>query len=132
MTPRFGIDTSVLMRLLTGEPEAEFDRCVAHLSDLVLRRGAEVFVGNQVLGESYIALQHHYRISKVDARAGLAKVLGSGLVAPLNGREILDILALDTGCGLMDRLIANDYQRAGLVTLTLNQRMSSLSGCQRI
>ena len=84
------------------------------------------------MGESYIALQHHYGISKVEARAGLAKVLASGLVAPLNGREILDVLALDSGCGLMDWLIANDYQRSGLITLTLDHRMSSLPGCRRI
>ena len=29
MTRRFGIDTSVLVRLLTGEPEADFALCAA-------------------------------------------------------------------------------------------------------
>ena len=31
MTPRFGIDTSVLVRLLTGEPAEDFEHCVSRL-----------------------------------------------------------------------------------------------------
>ena len=39
MTRRFGIDTSVLVRLLTGHPEAEFERPIA---DGYTREGPEV------------------------------------------------------------------------------------------
>ena len=39
MTRRFGIDTSVLVRLLTRHPEAEFDRLIA---DGYTREGPEV------------------------------------------------------------------------------------------
>lgn len=133
MTPRYGIDTSVLVRLVTGDPQPDFDWCVSYLSDLVTRKGAEVFVSNQVLGECYIALQHHYGISKADARAGLAQVLGSGLVAPLHGRGVLLALAAaGSGCDLLDRLIADDYNHAGLVTLTLDKRMAALPNCQSL
>ena len=132
MTPRYGIDTSVLVRLVTGDPQPDFDHCVNYLSELVTRKGAEIFVSNQVLGECYIALQHHYGISKADARAGLAQVLGSGLVAPLHGRGVLLALAAGSGCGLLDRLIAEDYHRAGLVTLTLDKRMGALPNCQSL
>ena len=35
MTLRYGTDTSVLVRLLTGLPEAEFRRCHEELTKLV-------------------------------------------------------------------------------------------------
>ncbi len=86
----------------------------------------EVLVSNQVTGEAYVVLQHHYGISKEDARAGLHTTLTSGLVAPLNGRAVLDTLTASAGPGLFDRLITNDYARAGMDTLTLDQRTASL------
>lgn len=132
MTLRFGIDTSILVRLVTGDPQPDFDLCVARLGDLVMRQGADVFASNQVLGECYIALQHHYGVSKPDARAGLTQVLSSGLVSPLNGPEVLAALAATSGCGLMDRLIANDYQHSKLRTLTLDKRMGALPECQAL
>ncbi len=132
MTNRFGIDTSILVRLATGDPEREFERCVSRLTRLVEHDEAEVFASNQVIGEAYIALQHHYGVSKADARAALASVLRSGLVTPLNGQSVFDALAADSGCGLLDRLIAGDYLRAGLVTLTLDRRMATLGGAQKL
>jgi predicted nucleic acid-binding protein len=129
---RFGIDTSILVRLVTGDPEREFDECVRRLSVLVERQDAEVLASNQVIGETYVALQHHYGVAKADARAALASVLKSGLVAPLNGAGVLAALEARTGCGLLDRLIADDYLRAGLVTLTLDRKMAGLQQARRL
>ena len=64
MIRRFGIDTSVLVRLLTGEPAEDFTYCVRKLSALVEEDGAEIFASNQVIGEAYVAVQHHYGVSK--------------------------------------------------------------------
>ena len=69
MTRLFGIDTSVLVRLVTGDPENEFNRCVSVLTSMVDDGGAQLFVSNQAVGEAYIALQHHYGVSKSAARA---------------------------------------------------------------
>ena len=60
MIERFGIDPSVLVRLVTGDPGPEFSRCVLVLSGLVEDEGAEIFVSNQVVGQAYVAVQHHY------------------------------------------------------------------------
>ena len=49
-----GIDTSVLMRLTTGEQEEDFQRCVEGLRALVEDRSNEIFASNQVIGEAYI------------------------------------------------------------------------------
>jgi len=131
MTPRFGIDTSILVRLATGDPAAGFEHCVRKLTRLV-ERDAEIFASNQVIGEAYVALQHHYGVSKTDARAGLLQVLRSGLVAPLNGHATLATLEINTGCGLLDRLIADDYRRAEIVTLTLDKKMAALPNARRL
>ena len=125
MTRRFGIDTSILVRLLTGDPEEGFRQCVAALTALV-EGGAEVFASNQVVGESYVAVQHHYGVSKGEARSALTNVLKSGLVSPLNGASVLAAIEAKGGCGLLDRLIADVYHRGDLCTLTLDERMAKL------
>ena len=130
MTRRFGIDTSVLVRLLTGDPPADFDRCTDALRQLIEAEDAMMLASNQVIGETYIAVQHHYGVSRADARAGLLDVLRSGLVAPLNGRSVLTAIEAPDSPGLMDRLIANDYGDQVLEVLTLDRRMASLSGAR--
>ena len=132
MSARFGIDTSILVRLASGDPEDGFEACVKKLTTLVERDDAEVFASNQVIGEAYIALQHHYGISKPDARAALGSVLRSGLVAPLNGAGVFAAIEANTGCGLLDRLIADDYRRAELITLTLDRKMAALREARRL
>jgi predicted nucleic acid-binding protein len=131
MPARYGIDTSILVRLLTGDPEDSFNSVVRALTSLI-DDGAEVFVSNQVIGEAYIALQHHYGISKASARLALATVLTSGLVAPQNGAGALTAVQATTGCGLLDRLIADDYHRAEMVTLTLDRKMAALTDVRRL
>ncbi len=132
MTRRFGIDTSVLVRLLTGEPEEDFAFCVRKLSTLVDAEGAEIFASNQVIGEAYIAVQHHYGVSKRDSRVGLVNVLRSGLVAPLNGSSVFTALEASDGPGLFDRLIADECSRAGLEILTLDRKMAALPDARRL
>ena len=132
MTARFGIDTSILVRLATGDPEDSFETCVRKLAALIERDDAEVFASNQVIGEAYIALQHHYGVSKPDARTALHSVLSSGLVAPLNGPGVFAALEATSGCGLLDRLITDDYRRAELITLTLDRKMAAPPHTRRL
>ena len=126
MIRRYGIDTSVLVRLLTGMPEADYFNSVERLSALAIDEGTGVVASNQVIGEAYVAVQHHYGVNGADARAGLLQVLRSGLVSPLNGRSVLEAIQASGGAGLLDRLIANDYARADLETLTLDKAMAAL------
>ena len=128
MTRRFGIDTSVLVRLLTGDPPADFDRCADALRHLIEAEDAVMLASNQVIGEAYIAVQHHYGVSRADARAALVDVLRSGLIEPLNGRSALAAIEASDSPGLMDRLIADDYAGSSLEVLTLDRRMASLPG----
>lgn len=132
MPARYGIDTSILVRLATGDPEDEFERCVRALTLLVEGDDAELYASNQVIGEAYVALQHHYGVSKVEAREALASVLKSGLAAPLNGPGVFAALEARSGCGLLDRLIADEYRKAELVTLTLDRKMAALPGARKL
>ena len=131
MTRRFGIDTPVLLRLITAQPPAASAHCIEQLSRLI-DTGAEVFASNQVIGETYIAAQHHYRVSKADASQALLQALGSGLVAPLNGSTVIEALTATGGPGLFDRLITDDYTRAGLEVLTLDRKMATLSNVESL
>ena len=125
MTQLYGIDTSALVRLVTAEPEPDFERCVNELRAMIEEQDSEVFASNQVVGEAYIVLQHHYGISASDARSALADVLTSGLVAPLNGQSVVLALQASGEPGVFDRLIADGYSHAGLETLTLDRQMAS-------
>ena len=131
MTRRYGIDTSVLLRLITAQPFDSYSYCIEHLSGLI-DSGAEVFASNQVIGETYIAAQHHYKVSRNDASQALFQVLSSGLVAPLNGDAVLEVLNATGGPGLFDRLISDDYLRAGLEVLTLDRKMATLPDVQHL
>jgi predicted nucleic acid-binding protein len=133
MKKRYGIDTSILMRLMTGEPAKDFARTVKSLEALLEQKpGADILASNQVIGEAYIAVRHHYGISKADARAALLSVLTSGLVAPLNGTAVLDAIRHTEGCGLLDRLIVDDYARNGVETLTHDRKMGALPDATRL
>ena len=132
MTQPYGIDTSVLVRLVTADPEPDFQRCVSELRVMIEEKDAEVFASNQVIGEAYIVLQRHYGISATDARSALADVLTSGLVAPLNGQSVVLALRASGGPGVFDRLIADGYSHTGLETLTLDRQMASLPSARRL
>ena len=125
MTGRCGIDTSVLVRLTTSLPAEEFARCVRELR-VLYESDVEIVVSNQVIGEAYIVAQHHYGASKNAARASILGVFESGLVSPLNGDSVLDLLREPGGPGLVDRLIVDGYSRNDIETLTLDRRMAGL------
>jgi hypothetical protein len=46
------------------------------------------------------------------------------------GIDTFEALAAESGAGLLDRLIADDYRRTDLSTLTLDRKMASLKGAR--
>ena len=132
MIRRYGIDTSILVRLLTRDPISAYEYCVATLTDIVENQAGEVSASNQVIGEAYIAVQLHYGSSKSEARSALLDALRSGFVRPLNGPQVMDMLSIDSGAGLVDRLIADGYSQVACETLTLDRRMANLPGARTL
>lgn len=107
---RIGLDTSVVLRLLTGEPEplalAALDRVESHLE-----RGDAVLVSDLVAAETYFALQHHYRLPKAQALSALAALFrDSGIAATDFAAKILAQPALAKAePGFVDRMIHAGY-----------------------
>jgi predicted nucleic acid-binding protein len=127
----YGIDTSVFVRLLTGHPDKDFRKTAQALKNLHEKDpSTELVVSNQVIGESYISLQHHYDISKPDARKAILHIFDSGAISPLNGQSVIEILKEIGGAGVMDRLIADDYLSKKLKALTNDKRMAKLPGVE--
>lgn len=133
MTQHYGIDTSILVRLMTGDPTDDYTATVVALEKILLEdANTKILVSNQVIGEAYIAVRHHYGVSREQARSALLSVFQSGLIAPLHGDSVIHALGQSKGCGLLDRLIAIDYTSHHVTTLTHDRKMAALEGVMRL
>jgi predicted nucleic acid-binding protein len=116
-----GLDTSVLLRLLLGQPADQAATALAFVKEARLA-GERVVVSDLVVSEAYFALHHHYGVPKPEALAQLLAILRSGVVEASDGPQVL--AALDASSrppakpGFVDRLIRAQYDRlsAGMVT----------------
>ena len=100
LTKIYGLDTSIFIRLLTGHPESDFKKTVSALKKLHdMDPATELVVSNQVIGEAYVTLQHHYEISKADARTAILHLFSNGSLAPLNGQSVINIFNPDYAIG---------------------------------
>ena len=130
--PAYGIDTSIYVRVLTGLPAADYQATVKRLSAIRASQPEHITVANIVIAEAYAVLQHHYALSKSDARAAILSALTSGLMEPTHGDAVLDVLRETKEPGLTDRLIALDYAHHRSTVLTLDRKMAALSGCEKL
>ena len=51
------------------------EETAAALTRMVETGHVALFASNMVIGEAYVAMQHHYGVGKTDAKAGLHSVL---------------------------------------------------------
>lgn len=125
-----GLDTSVVLRLLTGEPAVEARVARARI-ERAHAAAEPVIVTDLVLAEAYFALHHHYGIAKEEARSHLRRMAGSGVVTVVPP-EAVAALDPSTGAGLADRLIHARHRSVGAITLTFDKKMSALEGAVRV
>lgn len=130
--PAYGIDTSIFVRVLTGLPATTYQATVKRLSAIRASQPEHITVANIVVAEAYAVLQHHYALSKSDARAAILSALTSGLLEPAHGDAVLDALREAKEPGLTDRLIALDYAHQHATVLTLDRKMAALVGCEKL
>jgi predicted nucleic acid-binding protein len=124
---RIGLDTSVVLRLLTGEP-ASLALLAARRVESSLRGGDTVLVSDLVVSEAYFALQHHFGLSKARALEVLGEFLRqSGIEAAGSAGRILGLpnLALARP-GLVDRLIHGEYLGVADEMLTFEKAAARL------
>lgn len=123
-----GLDTSVLLRLLTNEPPALARKVLDRFQD-GLDRGDSYYVNDIVVSETYYALQHHYRKTKEEAIAGLKALSEDSAFAFSEGFR--KAIALPTLCkanpGFVDRLLSADYEERGYSTLSCEKSFRRLA-----
>jgi predicted nucleic-acid-binding protein len=105
-----GLDTSVVLRLVTGEPKEQSQAAWIWLSEW-LRPGGTATVSDLVVAEVYHALQYHYGVSKKDALGALFRMFLSRTVLPA-GQAAKVLLQKDLATakpGFVDRLIHAAY-----------------------
>ncbi len=124
-----GLDTSVVLRLLTGQPSEMADRARRRMEQ-AHADGDTIIISDIVLAECYYALVHHYQFSKEDARQKLHHMANSGTVV-IEPNEVKAALEKAAGAGLVDRLIMHRYRAMQASTLTFDKPLGA-AGATRL
>ncbi|RPI28538.1 MAG: type II toxin-antitoxin system VapC family toxin [Acidobacteria bacterium] len=121
-----GFDTSVVLRLLTGEPEDQAEQA-ARFFQTQVAKGVPPFVSDQVVSEVYFALCYHYQVPKSDALKVLGAFVNGGEVICLGvSGEILKQPNLSRAKpGFLDRVIHAQYVEAGAPALVTFEKASA-------
>lgn len=127
---KVGLDTTVVLRLLTGEPAAEA-AVAGRRVERAVAAGHTVLVSDLVVAEAYHALHYHYGVPKDDARRQLLAMLASGAVH-LDPPDVASALEPRRGAGLVDRLIAARHRRVAAITWTFDRKFGAIEGVERL
>lgn len=109
-----GLDTSVVVRLLTLDPP-DLAACAMDYLRERQAAGDAVHVSDWVLAETYYALQHHYGVPKREVLDALRQFTTSpGVSASETAAMVLALPGLESARpGFIDRLIHRDYLHDG-------------------
>ena len=115
----WGLDTSVVLRILTGDP-VETATNVAKRIAAIVDGGARVHVSDTVVGEAYYALQHHYAATKEKAILRLLELSRQPgfMFSEYAVAALAQPHAATMSPGLVDRMIAGEYRARGLRVLS--------------
>jgi predicted nucleic acid-binding protein len=123
-----GLDTSVVLRLLIGEPRSQMEIARRRIERALLA-GERVVITDLVVAEVFHALRHHYGVPEAAALGQLREFLGSGVVV-LDPAEAAGALGSGTKgqAGVVDRLIVARHRFLGATTATFDRRQALLEG----
>lgn len=126
---KVGLDTSVVLRLLTGEPETQARRALEEVQEL-MGNGTALLVSDLVMAEVYFALQYHYGVPKAEALRLIAKFLAdSGVKALGVASTVLMVPNLaSVNPGFVDRLIHAEYMHSVKEIITFEKAAVRLTG----
>lgn len=126
-----GLDTSVVVRLLTGEPADQAMRAQRFLDDL-FESGEKATISDLVLSEVYFALHYHYQVPKEEILESFRLMLNSNeIVATGAAPDVLTTKNLATANpGFVDRLIHRGYLNNGTNMATFEKKSRRLTDVQ--
>lgn len=119
-----GIDTSVIIRLLTGEPRKQAERALDFVRE-ESASGRTPVVSDLVITEAYFALHHHFEVPKREAISQLAAMFDNGMLLPEDGGCAPAVLRKAASGsqkpGFVDRLIHARYAHGKLRLATFEK-----------
>jgi predicted nucleic acid-binding protein len=127
-----GLDTSVVLRLLTGMPEEQAECARAELA----HERDPAAVSDLVVAETYFALRHHYSVPHAEAVKALDALLADARVH--SSGVALRVLADPSTRvpkprpGVVDRLIHAEYRRDALDVMTFDRDLARLPGVRML
>jgi len=123
-----GLDTSVVLRLLIGEPRAQAEAARRRI-ERALAASETVVVTDLVVAEVFHALRHHYDVPQTVALGRLQAFFNAGIVQvdPVGAAEALGHEGRGRA-GVVDRLIVARHRSLGATTATFDRRQARLEG----
>jgi predicted nucleic-acid-binding protein len=124
----FSLDTSVVLRLLVGDPVHQFQNATRFLNEQLVDQ-TTVYASDHVLAEAYFALQSFYKIPKGEALEMLLQFSkNSGVTVSLIARKVLALPNLASAKpGFVDRLIHGECHAAGRTLVTFEKSAKKLA-----
>ena len=121
----FGLDTSVVLRLLTGEPPELAAHALARYQQ-GMDNGDDFAVSDVVAAETYYALQHHYGKTKEESLAALMAFSGGEGISfsPDFMAAIKTPNVHKASLGFVDRMLVSGYASKGQITLSCDEDMT--------
>ena len=123
----FGFDTSVVLRLLTGQPADLAAHALKHYQQGIAN-GDDFAVSDVVAAETYYALQHHYNKTKEESLAALMAFSGGEGIS-FSPDFMVAIKAPNVhkaSPGFVDRMLVSGYTSKGQVTISCEKSFRRL------
>ena len=129
----FGLDTSVVLRLLTGQPQDLAAKALERYQDGIAA-GDDFSVSDLVAAESYYAIQHHYGKSKEETLDALRSFSsGDGISFSQNFEAAINTPNIHKASpGFVDRMLVSGYGENGQITLSCEKSYRRLPGTEVI
>lgn len=123
----YGLDTSVVLRILTNRPLKLATNAIVRIHRMQLA-GDSFFISDLVLSETYFALQDYYKVSKESALAAIKALCGNpGFMISDAAKESLETPNLaKANPGFVDRMIHGEYFNRGYKTFSCEKGFSRL------
>lgn len=123
----YGLDTSVLIRLLMNEPP-ELAAKASEFVEESLDAGNDFFISDLVVSEAYFVLQRYYGKTKEAAISDIRAITDTpGFSFSAEAKAALDTPdAWKASPGLIDRMIAGEYASRGHKTISCEKDFRKL------